>query len=109
MPVAWMTRAGFGRSSTFLLRMRNHGIKWTPRFRNTTSTHHEVALTPRPPAHPACHPSGTDDTIIITRANQLVPMVEAFLDAPMPGARSAREKQLRGIHVLNYRARSSCY
>ena len=41
-PVAWMTRVGFVRSSTFLPRMRSRGIKWTRRFQNTTNMRRDV-------------------------------------------------------------------
>jgi hypothetical protein len=36
---------------------------------------------------------GTYHTIMITRANQLVPMVEAFLNAPMPVGQVSQENQ----------------
>ena len=41
-----------------------------------------------------------------TRGDWLVPMVEAFLNTPLPAAES-RKKQSTGIHVLKFPARSS--
>ena len=35
-----------------------------------------------------------DHTIMITRANQLVPMVEAFLNAPMPAGQVSEGKTI---------------
>ena len=81
--------------------MRNHGIKWTPRFQNTTSTHREVGQCDRG-SNPARLPtvsliavtSATAfHTIMITRVDWLVPMVEAFLNAPMPAGQVSQENQ----------------
>jgi len=45
---------------------------------------HAVALTWLLPHSQLSILPGTDHAIMITRADQLVPMVEAFLNAPMP-------------------------
>ena len=49
--------------------------------------HREVALTRLLPHAQLAILPGTDHAIMITRADQLVPMVEAFLNTPMPAAR----------------------
>ena len=72
--------------------------------------HREVALSRLLPHAQLAILPGTDHAIMITRADWLVPMVEAFLNTPMPaGQVSEEEKQLTGIHVLKLPARSSCY
>jgi pimeloyl-ACP methyl ester carboxylesterase len=55
--------------------------------RDVVRPEHAVALTRLLPHAQLAILPGTDHAIMITRTDQLVPMVEAFLNAPMPAAR----------------------
>src|SRR5215510_9026776 len=39
-PAHWMIRVGFSRRWTFSFQTRSHGIRWIPRFRNSSNIRH---------------------------------------------------------------------